>query len=56
VLAVSWLAGKAGLPNTCCHENLQNLFEILQVKKSQGLSTICHLGPAPAELLEAFFF
>jgi hypothetical protein len=32
MLAISWLAEKAGLPNPCCNKNLEYLFEIMQVK------------------------
>jgi hypothetical protein len=38
VLAVSWLAEKTGLPNPCCHENLEYLFEIVQAKVPESIS------------------
>jgi hypothetical protein len=38
VLVASWLAGKAGLPNPCCRENLEYLFEIVQVKVPGSVS------------------
>jgi hypothetical protein len=37
-LAISQLAKKAGLPNPCCHENLEYLSEIVQVKVSGSVS------------------
>jgi hypothetical protein len=38
VLPVSLLAEKAELPNPCCHENLEYLFEIVQVKVPGSIS------------------
>jgi hypothetical protein len=34
----SWLAEKAGLPNPCCHENLEYLFKVEQVKVPWSIS------------------
>jgi hypothetical protein len=36
------LAEKAGLPDSCCHENLEYLFEIKQVKVLGSVT--CLLG------------
>jgi hypothetical protein len=35
---MSWLAGKAELPDHCCHKNLEFLFEIMQVMVSGSIS------------------
>jgi hypothetical protein len=38
VLVVSWLAEKAGLPDSCCHGSLKYLFETMQVKVPGSIS------------------
>jgi hypothetical protein len=51
VLPVSWLAEEAGLPDPCYHENLEYLFEIMQVKVPESVSYL----PSWSYLAKCFY-